>query len=369
MKRFKKADPWLSVVVFGLVVWGLVAVYSASVVISLERFGTPYHYLVRQAIALGIGLVAWFLVQNIDYHWWKRYSVWFLLFTFLFLILVLLPLPFAPRIGGAKRWLYFGPLNFQASELAKIFFVVYLASWLSARKADLKYFLRGTLPYWIVVGLVGFLIILEPDLGTATIFLGIGLILFFVAGARWSHFALVLLAGLLAVVVLSISSPYRMHRLLAFINPENDPLGIGYHARNISIAVGSGGLWGLGFGQSRQKYFYLPEAHTDSIFAVIAEELGFLRASFVILAFIFLVWRGWVVAQKAPDDFGRFLALGIVSWFALQAMVNLGGMIGVLPLTGVPLPFISYGGTSLVISLVAIGILLNISRQRRELTT
>ncbi|MCD6195094.1 putative lipid II flippase FtsW [bacterium] len=369
MARFKKADPWLSIVVFLLVVVGLVFVYSASVVISLERFGNPYHYLVRQAIALGVGLVFWFVIQRIDYHFWKKYSVWFLLLTLLLLVLVVLPLPFAPTIGGAKRWLYFGPINFQASELAKVFFVIYLASWLSSHKERMESFTKGVLPYWLIVGLIGFLILLEPDLGTATIFLGIGLILFFVAGARWSHFALVLLVGVLAVVVLSVSSPYRMHRLLAFINPENDPLGIGYHARNISIAVGSGGLWGLGFGQSRQKYFYLPEAHTDSIFAVIAEELGFLRSCFVILFFAFLIWRGWIVAKKAPDDFGRFLSLGIVSWFTLQALINLGGMIGVLPLTGVPLPFISYGGSSLVLSLAAVGILLNISRQRKEIIT
>lgn len=366
MARFKKPDAWLIIAVFALVVWGLVSVYSASVVISLERFGNPYHYLIQQAIALFVGLAVWFGVQQIDYHFWKRYSVWFLILTLFLLILVVLPLPFAPTIGGAKRWLYFGPLNFQASELAKIFFVVYLSAWLSSRKEQVQNFFLGVIPYWLVVGVVGFLIILEPDLGTATIFLGIGLVLFFAAGARWSHFGLILLVGILAVLILSFSSPYRMHRLLAFINPENDPLGIGYHARNISIAVGSGGLWGLGFGQSRQKYFYLPEAHTDSIFAVIAEELGFLRASFMIFIFAFLIWRGWIVAKKAPDDFGRYLALSIVSWFALQALVNLGGMIGILPLTGVPLPFVSYGGTSLVISLIAVGILLNISRQRRE---
>lgn len=361
--RLRKPDRWLAIIVFALVVWGLIAVYSASVPISLERFGTPYHYFIRQAVALGVGLVLWWFAQAIDYHFFRRFAPWFLLLSFGLLILVLLPLPIAPKIGGAKRWLYFGPINFQVSELVKIFFVFYLASWLSSHREKISHFLEGVLPYWIVVGLIGLLILLEPDLGTAAIFLGIAFVLFFMAKARWGHLLGILLVGGACLALLSVISPYRMHRLVAFINPSADPLGIGYHTRNIAIAIGSGGLTGVGIGNSRQKYLYLPEAHTDSIFAVIAEELGLFGGMGVIILFALLVWRGLLIAQKAPDDFGRFLALGITSWFGLQAIVNLGGMLGLLPLTGVPLPFMSYGGTALVISLVASGILLNISRQ------
>jgi len=366
--RFKRPDTWFSLIVFILVVWGLISVYSASVVISLENYGHPYYYLIKQAISLGIGILAWLITQYIDYHKLKRFAPLFLLLSVIFLVLVLLPIKsISPSIGGAKRWLFFGPINFQPSELVKIFFIVFLASWLSSRREEISNFLKGTLPFWILIGLVSLLVLLQPDLGTALILLGTGLILYFIAGARWPHFLLILIVGAVLVIILSLSSPYRMHRLLAFFNPSVDPLGVGYHSRNISIAVGSGGLWGQGFGNSKQKYFYLPEAHTDSIFAVIAEELGFVRALFIPLLFALLVWRGILISQKAPDEFGRFLAIGITAWFALQAMINLGGMLGVLPLTGVPLPFMSYGGTSLVISLIAMGILLNISRQRKEI--
>jgi cell division protein FtsW len=362
----RRPDSWLSLSVFALMIWGLISVYSASVVISLSEFGTPYHYIIRQVIALAIGIVAWFLIQHIDYHQWRKYTVWFLGISFLLLILVLLPLGgIAPTLGGAKRWLFFGPINFQASEFVKLFFTIYLASWLATNKEKIGQFLQGILPYWFLVGAVALLILLEPDLGTALVFLGIGMVLFFMAGAKWFHVGVVLVVGVVLIVLLSVISPYRMARLTAFLNPNSDPLGIGYHSQNISIAIGSGGWWGQGFGNSKQKYFYLPEAHTDSIFAVVAEELGFLRTFPIILLFGFLIWRGIIVARGAPDDFGRFLALGIVAWFGFQVAINLGGMLGILPLTGVPLPFFSAGGSALVVSLVAMGILLNISRQRR----
>jgi cell division protein FtsW len=362
----RRPDPWLSLTVFALLVWGLISVYSASVVISLSQFGTPYHYLIRQAIALVIGVGAWFLVQHIDYHQWKKYTPWLIGISFFLLIAVLLPLhSIAPSIGGAKRWLFFGPINFQASEIVKLFFVVYIAAWLASNKEKITDFAKGAVPFWLLFGSVAVLLLLEPDLGTALIFLGMGLVLFFVAGAKWSQIVSVVVIGVAAILLLSVVSPYRMNRLTAFLNPASDPQGIGYQEKNVSIAIGSGGLWGEGFGNSKEKYFYLPEAHTDSIFAVVAEELGFLRSVPLIVLFAFLFWRGIMVAKNAPDDLGRFLALGIVSWFALQVMINLGGMLGVLPLTGVPLPFFSYGGTALIVSLIAVGILLNISRQRR----
>jgi len=365
LKRLRRADIWLSVVVFILIVWGLISVYSASIVISLEEFGTPYHYLARQAIALGIGVIIWFFVQNIDYHNLKKLTPWLLGFSVLLLVLVLLPIDaIAPTIGGAKRWLFFGPINFQASEIVKLLFVVYIAAWLSSNKEKINSLFLGVIPYWFLFGLIGVLILIEPDLGTSLIFLGIGIVLFLAAGAKWHYIISVFVVGIVVVLILSIISPYRMQRLTTFLNPNSDPLGMGYQTRNISIAIGSGGLWGQGFGESKQKYFYLPEAHTDSIFAVIAEELGFLRSFPIIILFAFLAWRGILVAKLAPDDFGRFLALGITSWFVFQVIVNLGGMLSVLPLSGVPLPFFSAGGSALGVSLAAVGILINISRQR-----
>lgn len=364
--RMRKPDTLLSLVVFALVIWGLISVYSASVVISLDNFGTPYHYLINQVIALAIGIGIWFFVQYIDYHRFISFAPWFLGLSLVLLILVLLPIPgIAPIIGGAKRWLFFGPINFQASELVKLFFVIYIASWLASKKEGVSSFFKGLLPYWLLVGFIAALILFEPDLGTTLVFLGIGLVLFFVAGAKWIHVISIVIIGIIAIFILSVASPYRFNRLTSFLNPASDPEGIGYHIRNISIAVGSGGLLGQGFGNSKQKYFYLPEAHTDSIYAVVAEELGFLRSFPIIVLFGLLIWRGITVARKAPDNFGCFLALGITSWFGFQVIVNLGGMLGVLPITGVPLPFFSSGGTSLVISLIAMGILLNISRQRR----
>lgn len=364
--RMRKPDAWLTLVVFALVIWGLISVYSASVVISLSEFGNPYHYLIRQAIALLIGIAAWFFIQYIDYHKWRKYAGWFLTISFVLLILVLLPIgSIAPTLGGAKRWLFFGPINFQASEIVKPLFSIYLASWLATNKEKISQFFQGILPYWFLVGAVALLILLEPDLGTALVFLGAGVVLFFVSGAKWYHVTSVFIVGIIAIILISVISPYRLARLTAFLNPSSDPLGIGYHTQNISIAIGSGGLWGEGFGNSKQKYFYLPEAHTDSIFAVVAEELGFLRSFPLIILFAILIWRGILIARAAPDDFGRFLALGIISWFAMQVAINLGGMLGVLPLTGVPLPFFSAGGSALVVSLIAMAILLNISRQRR----
>jgi len=368
IRRLKKGDSWLSVIVFALIIWGLISIYSASVVISLENFGTPYYYLTKQAIALGIGLVVWFITQFIDYHKWRRFALAFFLVSLVLLAMVFLPSDkIAPVLGGAKRWLFFDTFNFQPSELAKISFVIFLSAWLSSRKDEIGDFKKVFLPYWLISGLVIFLIFLEPDVGTALIFMCIALGLYFVAGARLSHFLLIFIFSIVVVFILGISSPYRMHRFLAFLNPSFDPQGIGYHSRNLSIAIGSGGLWGQGFGNSKQKYLYLPEAHTDSIFAIIAEELGFIRAMFIPILFGLLIWRGILIARKTGDDFGRFLAIGIVSWFGAQVIINLGGMLGVLPLTGVPLPFLSFGGTSLVISLISMGVLLNISKQIRNI--
>ncbi len=355
-------DYWLAITVFALIVFGLIMIYSSSIIISYEKVGHGYYYLTQQAISAAIGILAWIVLSKIDYHIYKKYSFWFLLSS-----LVLLLLVFIPALSGGediKRWIFVGGFNFQPSEVVKLFFIIYLASWLAGKKETIKSFKKGLLPFLVIIGVFTGLIVLEPDLGTAGTFAVIGLSLFYLAGARLTHILSTLGLGLGLLYLAIISAPYRLSRLTTFLNPEANPTGSGYQLRNALIALGSGGWLGLGFGNSSQKYLYLPEAHTDSIFAIIGEELGLLRSVLVLLAFLFIAWRGFRIANQAPDKFGKLLASGITIWIVFQAFINLGAILGVIPLTGITLPFISYGGSSLVISLAGIGILMNISKHR-----
>lgn len=357
-----KPDYILSLSVFALVVFGIIMISSASVVKSYEvtEGATNNLYLYRQLIALGIGLIAWVLAQRIDYHVYKKYSIWFLIGS-----LVLLALVFVPVIGkdfGATRWIGLGGFVFQPSELVKLLIAIYLAAWLSRSKENTGSFWKGFVPFIIIMAVIAALIIKQPDLGTAVVVVAIGISIFFVAGANIWYLLAAIPGFFVALWFLIKMAPYRMQRFMAFLNPGEDVLGIGYHVNQAILAIGSGGLWGLGFGASKQKYNFLPEAASDSIFAIICEELGFIRALLVILVYVIIAIRGYSIAKKVPDDFGRLLAIGITTWFTFQALVNLSAMLGLLPLTGVPLPFVSYGGSSLVISLVGVGILLNISK-------
>jgi len=350
-----KPDWFLVALVFGLAFFGIIMVGNASVVEAYRDFGDKFYYLRLQAQWLGLGLIAFFLASVFNYRYLKMITFPLMLFTFASLILVLLP-----GIGfealGARRWLGIGRFNFQPAELAKLTFVLYLASFLSNKKR--------TLPFLLLLGLLVVLVMLEPDLGTTVIIVATSLVVYFASGAPLLLLAGLGLLGLLSGASLILFSPYRRERLLTFLNPTRDPLGASYHIRQILIAIGSGGLLGLGLGQSRQKYEYLPAVTTDSIFAVIAEEIGFVGASVVILAFLLLIWRGFKIAKEAPDEFGKLLAVGITTWIGFQALINLGAMVALVPLTGVPLPFISYGGSSLVLALTGVGILLNISKQK-----
>jgi cell division protein FtsW len=309
------------------------------------------------------GLVAMITFSLIDYHFWRKIALPLMIIALIFLGVVLLPY-FSSPSHGANRWIILGWANFQPSEFAKLAILIYLSGWLARRKDDVKSFSRGFLPFIIILAIVIFLVMREPDLGTMAIIAGSASIVFFIAGASWVHIVLGAGSGIMVIFALILSAPYRLNRLFTFLSPEKDPSGIGYQMKNAMIAIGSGGLWGLGFGNSRQKYLYLPEAHTDAIFAVIVEEIGFVRASSLILLFVLLGYRGFKIAREAADDFGRYLATGITSWFILQAFVNFAAILGLIPLTGIPLPFISYGGSSLIISLAAVGILLNISKFR-----
>jgi len=329
-------------------------VYNASVVEADRDFGDKFYYLKFQAVWAIVGLLGLYLFSRVDYHIFKKIGLPLFILNLFLLILVLIP-GIGLKTKGARRWFDFGPFTFQPTETLKTIFALYLASWLSKK--------RPFLPFIFLLIVVLGLIIAQPDLGTAIIVVSAALLVYFISGADLLPFLGITALALVLGLGLIFISPYRKTRLLTLFDPRGDPLGSSYHIRQILLALGSGGIWGRGLGQSRQKYQYLPEATADSIFAVVAEETGFIGAAVLVFTLLLLIWQGLSIAQKAPDMFGRLLAAGITSWLAVQTFINLAGMVKLVPLTGVPLPFISYGGSSLVITLISMGILLNISRQ------
>lgn len=363
MRKYHSPDPYLILSTIVLVIFGVIMVSSASVVESFQATGSNTHYFFRQAIFALIGLGLWFLLQRFDYHKYRPLATGSLAIGLLLLVLVFIP-GLGVEAGGSRRWLGAGDLTLQVTEIMKLGLIFYLAYWFEHKGSRITNFYYTFLPFLMLLAVICGLIIMEPDMGTTMVIVGIAMAMYFSAGSSVSHLLLLFSGGILAVWGLIWVAPYRVARFLTFLNPDRDPLGAGYHINQALIALGSGGLLGLGFGRSRQKFNFLPEASSDSIFAVIGEELGFLGILFLVIApFIVFIWRGFYVAKKAPDAFGRLLAVGITAWIGWQAAVNIGAIIGLIPLTGVPLPFISQGGTSLVLVLVASGILLNISRQ------
>lgn len=355
-----KIDYFLLFLVMGLTLFGILMVYDASVVTAFRDFGDKFFYARQQMVSVFLGLLMLGIFARIDYRHFGKLTVPLLLLTIFFLVIVLLP-----GIGisalGAKRWLGFGQINFQPAELAKLSLVLYFASFLAKK--------RKLLPFLGILGLIIFLVMLEPDLGTSVVLLISSLAIYFASGAPLFSLFLLGIVSFLGGMSLILSSAYRRERLLTFLDLGRDPLGASYHIRQVLLALGSGGLFGLGLGASRQKYEYLPESMTDSIFAVIGEEMGFIGAGVLISAFLLVIWRGFKIAKEAPDQFGQLLAVGITSWIAIQTLVNLASMVALVPLTGIPLPFISFGGSSLVASLAGMGILLNISKYRVKVRT
>jgi cell division protein FtsW len=343
-------------------------VYSASFVLAHNdpSYGDDAYFLVQQAERAAVGLVLLLVLQNVDYHALSRLSAALLTLTFTLLVVVLVS-HFAHAAYGAQRWLKFGPLPpIEPSEIAKLSLVVYFADWLSRRTSTIRNFRTGTLPFGFVTSGVCALVILQPDLGTATVIAMTSLSLYFVAGADLSHLVAGLIAGAAAFAAVVVGAGYRSQRLAAFLDASKDPLGVGWNITQAEIALGSGGIFGLGLGASRQKFYYLPNAHTDAIFAVVGEELGLIGTVGVLAIFCILAIRGARVALRAPDSFGMLLATGITTGIVAQALVNVGVITATLPFTGIPLPFVSYGGSSLMVSLAGIGILLNVSRQSRD---
>ncbi|MDI3297711.1 MAG: putative lipid II flippase FtsW [Bacillota bacterium] len=362
--RQPPVDFGILVPVLLLLAVGLVMVLSASAPEALVTYGDPYYFFKRQLAWALIGGVGMLVVARIDYVRWRRWAAPLMALTVLALVLVLVP-GVGVESHGARRWLGFSSLSFQPSEMAKMTAVVFFAHLLSRSPRGAKDLLRGLLPVVAGVALLGGLIMMEPDLGTTVTIAGTALVLLFAAGMYVSH---MLATGLAAVPVLAyliFGEGYRRQRFLAFLDPQADPLGAGYHITQGLYALGEGSLFGSGLGNSLQKYFYVPERHTDFIFTILADELGFVGALAVILLFALLAWRGFRVALRAPDGLGALLASGVTAAILVQAVVNIGVVGSVLPITGIPLPFVSFGGSSLVFSLTSVGILLNVSRYAR----
>jgi cell division protein FtsW len=363
MKSNQKPDQILTTTTFALIVFGLVMISSAGIAISQQRFGDPYYFFKHQ-LFYGVlpGLFLMYIVQKIDYHFWRKFAFIFFAFNLLLLVLIFIP-GLGLNFQGASRWLKFGPFSFQPSEMLKLSLILYLAAWLESKK-DLKTdFFEGLVPFLAILGIVGFLIIKQPDMGTLGIIIVIAMSIYFVSGARIYHIAAMAGFGILSFIALVKFESYRMNRLLVFLHPELDPQGIGYQINQALLAIGSGGIFGLGLGHSRQKFNYLPEPIGDSIFAIICEEIGLIGAAILIILFFLFALRGLKIAQNAPDTFGKLIAVGITSWIIFQALINISAIVGLIPLTGITLPFISYGGTSVVFSMVGVGILLNISKK------
>ena len=354
-------DKWLFTVILLLVFIGLVMVFSSSAVMAQARFGSSYSFLLRQLGWAAAGLAAMLVVMNVDYKLYQRSSI---VFTFLGLTTLLLVAVFLFHDShNTHRWIKAGPLSFQPSELAKPAIILYLAFFLQARWHDIADWKRVLLPAAAPSVLLALLIVKEPDLGTAVACMAITASVLYVAGMKMRYLMYGFLASLLPLYFLIVRVPWRWNRIVAFLNPWKDPQGHGFHIIQSMIAVSTGGVMGAGLMEGKQKLFYLPEPHTDFIFANLAEELGLWGSVLVVVLFGIFLYRGIRVAMRTHDPFARFLATGITAMVVVQALINISVVLGMMPTKGIPLPFISYGGSSLFITLASVGILLNITQQ------
>ncbi|WP_373312611.1 stage V sporulation protein E [Heyndrickxia oleronia] len=354
----------LIIVTLLLLTVGLIMVYSASAIWANYKFDDSLFFAKRQLLFAGVGVLAMFFIMNVDYWTWRSWAKSILIICFVLLVLVLIP-GIGMERNGSRSWIGVGAFSIQPSEFIKLAMIAFLAKFLSEQQKYITTVKKGLVPSLSLVFLAFGMIMLQPDLGTGTVMLGTCVIMIFIAGARILHFAILGLIGVAGFVALILSAPYRMARITSFLDPWQDPQGAGFQIIQSLFAIGPGGLFGLGLGESRQKFFYLPEPQTDFIFAILAEELGFIGGTFVLLLFALLLWRGIRIALGAPDLYGSFLAVGIISMVAIQVMINIGVVTGLMPVTGITLPFLSYGGSSLTLMLMAIGVLLNISRYSR----
>jgi len=357
-------DHSLLIITIVLALVGLVMVFSASAVVAGNRFHDPGYFLKRQLAWLAFGFLLLHLASHIDYVWWKRLSIPLLGLTAVLLVMVLIP-SLGVSAKGARRWLRLGPISVQPAEIAKLVAVMYLAAYLAKKEDRLTGFLSGLAPALLVIGVLGGLVLLEPDLGTVVVMGSVAIGLLFLGGARLSHLLSLGLCAVPAVLVLVLSSSYRRQRLMTFLAPWKDASDAGFQITQSFLAFGSGGLFGVGLGEGKQKLFFLPEAHTDFVLALVGEELGLVGTGVIILLFALFAIRGFQVAARARMPFGRYLGMGITLLIGVQALINACVVTGLVPTKGLTLPFVSYGGSSLVTCMFGVGILLNISRDRQ----
>ncbi len=348
--------------VFALVFLGIIILASVSAFVSQKLFGETHHFIIHQ-LTYGLlpGLILGFLAFRIDLNYYRKYIPLLLFANLLLMVLVFLPI-IGSSLGGASRWVHLGFISFQPSEFLKLTFILYLSSWIAVRMEKKK--TETFLSFILIIGIISLFLILQPDIGTLGIIIFSVVAMYFSASTSIWHLILMVLAGSAGLAALIKFAPYRYDRLLVFLKPEIDPMGMGYQIKQALIAIGSGGIFGVGLGMSAQKYGLLPESISDSTFAIFAEETGFLGSIFLIILFLLFLYRGFKIAKENKDKFSQLIAIGICSWIVFQGFINIGSMIGVLPLTGVPLPFISYGCSHFITELVAVGILLNISKNR-----
>lgn len=346
---------------------GIVMIYSSSGIYAMEVMGNSTYFLIRHLIFLSLGILIMLWMMSIDYRQLEKYAKPILVVVIVLLILVLIP-GIGKLTSGARRWFSLGFFNFQPSELAKPAMIIYLASYLTRKQAYLRSGMKGFLPIVLIMGLLCALIIKQPDLGNTVLIFLITMTMYFIAGGAKRFLGGIFLMALPIIVGLVIAAPYRMRRMVSFFNPWEDAQGAGFQLSQSQIALGSGGFFGVGLGKSEQKLFYLPAAHTDFIFSIIGEELGFLGAMAVIFLFVLFFWFGIRLLKAVTNPFGYYLVFGVLFMLAIQSVVNVGVSIGALPTKGLPLPFISYGGSALIFNMAAIGLVLNVSRTEDMLT-
>lgn len=363
-ERSHEPDKILIFAIFFILIFGLISLSSASAVVAYGKFGDAYYYFKHQLFGVAVGLVAFLFFARTNYHIWKKYALGFLLFSIVLLLLVFVP-GLSAHYGKARSWINIFGYSLQPSEFVKLSFLLYLAAWLEARKEDLHDFHQGIGPFVAVLGVIAGLMILQPDIGTLSIITITSLIVYFVGGGKLKHVLVIIMFGIIAFGVMAQYKPYQLNRFKCMFDPSFSTNDICYQVNQSLIAVGSGGFWGRGLGGSRQKFMYLPEVSGDSIFAIVAEEDGMFFSSILILAFVLLFYRGYLISKRAPDDFGKILAIGIVSWLTMQAFINIGGIINIMPMTGVPLPLVSYGGSAILAAMSALGVLVNISKHTK----
>ncbi len=365
MKQENHVNMPLLITTILLTMTGVIMVYSASQIWALYKHGDEYYYLWRQLIFAVMGILGMFVVSKIDYLIYKTHATKIFLFVLFLLIIVLLPGIGIVR-GGARSWIGIGSFSIQPSEFMKIACIIFVSKYLSDYYKDMKKPLSVLLLLGVILLVFG-LIMLQPDFGTGMIIVATIVVMLFVAGVDLSYFIYLIIAGLAGITALIISAPYRLQRIFAYLDPWSDPLGAGFQIIQSLYAIAPGGIFGVGFGNSIQKYFYLPEPQTDFIYAIIIEEMGFIGGVVILFLYTVFLLTSLKLSLNAKDLFGKFLALGITLTIFIQFFINIGVVIGLLPVTGVTLPFLSYGGSSLTVTLLSVGIILNISKHQAEI--